>query len=618
MYQVILNNDICINEMDTNTANRITGQVQKQINSIDSFTFTIYPNNVGYNALTAFCTTVIVVDTTTNKTVFDGRVLHVSNVMGDDGTICKSVTCEGAMGYLCDTLLINLNATMTIRNFLSACLTAHNGSCDADKTIQLGQVIDSTGTTFKFATQYENTLNEINRQLIANEKIGGEIRIRYENGNRYLDYTNKTFTAGSDTRIELAVNMKSSSQEINPDDVVTRLYPLGAKISDDSDARLTLSGSPKYLDNDTLIAQYGIHAGTMIFDDITNATALRIAGQAQVGKLKTARVQYSISAVDLSSINKNYGDFEIGTICRIVNPLINLDDDLRLIAMTVDINDPTQTQLTFGDKFETLTTITAKKNQQLQQQINNITGSQNSLIKSIVDNQTAILCGDNGGHIYYMRDTSGEPTDIFFIDTTNLTTAKKCLRINMGGIGFWNSSDGGSALNGPYTSAWTLDGTFNTAYIVAQTLTGLKINNGNGTFSVDENGNVIAKALQVLGGRVDITADKQTDSRIKLSYRDWTIQMSPLELTLTNSTINGNIKLQAGAASFCNGNTIMAQINCETGAIFCSGINVSNGGKISMKTTAGKQTILLDPAGNTGSQIWADAFVNNQHKKLGG
>ncbi len=50
------NTPIIINDTTTYESNRITGEVSQGINTIDSFTFSIYPTNVGYNHIQQFKT----------------------------------------------------------------------------------------------------------------------------------------------------------------------------------------------------------------------------------------------------------------------------------------------------------------------------------------------------------------------------------------------------------------------------------------------------------------------------------------------------------------------------------------------------------------------------------
>ena len=73
MYLVtIINNGVetAINEVSTSTDNRISGTIKQGINTINSFTFTILPNNQGYNLINPLSTLVKVLNTKTNKYEF--------------------------------------------------------------------------------------------------------------------------------------------------------------------------------------------------------------------------------------------------------------------------------------------------------------------------------------------------------------------------------------------------------------------------------------------------------------------------------------------------------------------------------------------------------------------
>lgn len=152
--------------------------------------------------------------------------------------------------------------------------------------------------------------------------------------------------------------MRSITQAIDPSEIITRLYPLGAVINDDTGERVTLSGVTKYIDNDQLIERYGVHAGTMIFDNITTPGVLSQAGRVCAGALKAAKVQYEVSAID---IDEKLDGFAIGCKYRIVNSYLGIDEVLRCIGTSIDINDRSQNVLTFGDKIATISGMTSRK-----------------------------------------------------------------------------------------------------------------------------------------------------------------------------------------------------------------------------------------------------------------
>ena len=69
------------------------------------------------------------------------------------------------------------------------------------------------------------------------------------------------------------------------------------------------------------------------------------------------------------------------------------------------------------------------------------------------------------GYAYFRKDGSGNIVDILFMDTQNPATAANVMRVGQSGIGFSNNG-----VNGPYESAWTIDGHFFADFITAGTL----------------------------------------------------------------------------------------------------------------------------------------------------
>lgn len=209
---------------------------------------------------------------------------------------------------------------------------------------------------------------------------------------------------------------------------------------------------------------------------------------------------------------------------------MGIDEDLRIVGISIDLDNPQASQLTFGDRFETLSGFMTAKTQSLQSAIDNSEFRNRQVIDSKIENATKLITGAEGGNV--ILDPPTKPRRVLIMDTDNIDTCKSCIQFNLNGMGFWKSSDGGSAKEGPYTKAWTIDGNLITDFITAKVLTGLKINNGSGTFSVDENGHIIAKALTMLGGNINIETSSKDNSVIKLSYKEWTLELSPLQWVL--------------------------------------------------------------------------------------
>ena len=561
MYRVKLNDDY-IHELDVNSNKRLSaGVLAEEVNQIPSFSFTIPIMNPAFSQeLHDRVDEVKLRNTKTAEDEFEGHLLSHSQSMDSSGKLCIKCIAEGHLGYLCDSIQMYHNYVDTSpESFLTALLTAHNAQVTAsghpEKTITLGTVsITKSDYRRSKTTAYRNTLEEIRVNLI--ERIGGEIRVRRVNGSLVLDYLDH-IGSSSDTKIELAKNMKSLAVDIDTTNIITRLIPLGAQLSPgDSAERLTISsvnsGKP-YIDDTAGIAKYGIIAGTVEFDDITVASNLKSAGQEYLTNNNRIRKAYECQALDLSLIQEDYQALVCGNSYIFKNSFMGLNERLRLIGRTVDIYKPYTPTLKIGDKTVRITDVatrTAKLIEyDLPQQKNEILASAKGIATDIIN------AGING----YVVVNSNE---ILIMDTPNKSTATKVWRWNSGGFGY--SSNG---YNGPYDTAITMNGSIIADFITAGVLRGLEILNGNGKFHVHTDGTVDAAAINITGGSINIATNSQSYDVIQLSCGAWTHKLSPLEWILENSDTGCKIRAQAGSIFFYNNDELMLILNTETGTV---------------------------------------------------
>lgn len=92
------------------------------------------------------------------------------------------------------------------------------------------------------------------------------------------------------------------------------------------------------------------------------------------------------------------------------------------------------------------------------------------------------------GYAYFRKDDFGNIVDILFMDTQDAETAVNVMRVGQSGVGFSHNG-----VNGPYESAWTIDGNFVADFITSGTLNASLIKTGvltssDGKISIDLNG----------------------------------------------------------------------------------------------------------------------------------
>lgn len=137
--------------------------------------------------------------------------------------------------------------------------------------------------------------------------------------------------------------------------------------------------------------------------------------------------------------------------------------------------------------------------------------------QTAIDHATDMITGATGGNYIEIIDTqTNKPVGWAIIDADNIADATNVWRFTAGGLGHSHSG-----WDGPYSDiALTADGHINADLITVGTLRSLQIINGNnGEFSVDTNGNVIAKAISIQGGSINITTQTDSYDVIQLNYQ---------------------------------------------------------------------------------------------------
>ena len=446
MYEVKLINDdkeTIINAVSTHIdAPRITGTIKLGINTIDSFTFNIYKNNQGYDLIKSLKTKIEVINTKTNKVEFKGRVLLPKQKMSNLGLFTKTVVCESELGYLMDsTQRYGEYHNVTVREFLEIIIEQHNKQVSEDKQFKVGQVTvtDNNDSLYRFIG-YEKTFNTIQDKLI--DRLGGELRIRYINGVRYLDYLEKIGSV-STTEIRLAKNLVTLEEEKDPTSIITRLVPLGSKktVIDDNgeeteiEERITvaeINNGLDYIDDIEAMGEFGIIEDTVTFDDVNIVENLLRKGQEYLKSNNKIRKSYSITALDLSLIGLDINSIDLYNYYKVSNSLMNIDEELRVIEKTIKIESPEDSTVQVGEKFDDIkkyqlsVSKTANEVKEVQNKLNNTIATVVKVENNVVQIGSSVgeiedgLIGTNG-NVTEIVNTLNILSNIVLSNTENIT-----------------------------------------------------------------------------------------------------------------------------------------------------------------------------------------------------
>lgn len=97
-----------------------------------------------------------------------------------------------------------------------------------------------------------------------------------------------------------------------------------------------------------------------------------------------------------------------------------------------------------------------------------------SFLEQAIENATSLITGGDGGYVVISQDSDGKPYEILIMDNEDKTQAVNVIRMNQSGIGFSTAG-----YNGPFTTAWTIDGGFVADFIRSGTISAININGSN-------------------------------------------------------------------------------------------------------------------------------------------
>lgn len=358
MYAVSLINGANVTPIHDSEAggNKLLSAIVKlEINKVGQFNFQFLPNNAGYKALIKPLQTMVqVVNMMTGKEIFYGRIVPVTNDMAESGVFTFAYNARSELDFLNDSKQRQMLYQGKKSDFVRMILSFHNENLESYKEFYPGDLADLIATGDKMEAEVDpskSTLATLT-DLILNE-YGLEMKIRKEEGKKYLDFKRR-IGKDSNTAIKLSVNLLTLKQHIDPGGIVSRLLVYG-KQNSKTNKRITISSvnnGKDYLDRADLISEYGIRMETVVFDEIEDPVKLKKAGEEQLASQKAVSYQYHVSAVNLSHINPNFDEFEEGDTYPVINPVMNIDERLRVVARQIDLLNVERSSLTIGEKFK--------------------------------------------------------------------------------------------------------------------------------------------------------------------------------------------------------------------------------------------------------------------------
>lgn len=324
--------------------------LETQCNAAGTLTFVLLPEHPMYSALHKMRTRIDVRQD--DEIIWRGRVLETET----DFYRQKTVTCEGELTYLVDSVLHPYKLADydgTAAGLFRLYLTRHNEAVSEAQQFQIGNVDIETLSSVE-NTGYANTWDEISDNLL--DIHGGFLRIRHEDGARYLDWTKESGDTCAQV-IRFGENLLDLSEYVSASEVVTCLIPYAGQ----SDSKITIASvndGKDYIEDAAGIALYGRIWGVTEFDTKDASTLLEMAKKNLQKRLEET-ITITISAVDLHLLDVNAESFHVGNKVRVVSLPHGIDAEYTCTAISLDLVSPDQSEYTFGTPETGMASTTA-------------------------------------------------------------------------------------------------------------------------------------------------------------------------------------------------------------------------------------------------------------------
>lgn len=521
MYRVYCNNSPLYDLRDEDLV-LISPIVKIGENTAGSFEFSILPKHPYYEEVNELTSVITAYDG--DEEIFCGRVVEITKDLYNR----KKVICEGELAYFNDSIQRPARYQgLTVRGYLETLVNIHNQQVKnqgIDKTFKVGAVTvqDKNDYVYKY-TNWESTLEVIKTDLL--KTYGGYLRIRKENGVRYLDYL-ADYPNTNTQVIEFGSNLLDFTHDMVASDIVTAVIPLGARLEDVTeveglDAYLTIkdvNSGVDYVYSQEAVKSYGWIFKTVKWDDVHVADNLLKKGKEYLSDIQFAQITLTVSAVDLHMLHVDMERIKVLDEIRVTSSPNGLDRFFPVSEMTIYLDKPSNNKLTLGTSYSknSLSTKTESNMTSIKDKIDSLP-NKSEILEEARENASQLIHSATNGHVVTTADEQ------LIMDTADKKTARKLWRWNLNGLGYSKTG-----YNGTYDTAITMDGQIVGERLVGGSVTADKLSVSYKSSvekqisdAIDDSNDYTDDKLKSYWTRVEVeTAIKNTKDAVLISAKE--------------------------------------------------------------------------------------------------
>lgn len=431
------------------TVKAINPRLNLEDSAAGSLEFSLPPINVGYSqdVLKRMVTDITV--------KCDGEWLWSGRILQDDFDFWnnRKIVCEGELAFLNDSIQPPhkyLSTDTTIQTFLTSLITNHNSQVGENRRFEVGMVTVNDGdqqedndAIYRF-TNYETTLACINEKLV--NKLKGHVRVRHDEGKRYIDYISDESLSTNSQVVRFGVNLLDFTKNVDMSELSTVIVPRGERLEiDSSDSRyieglepyLTVESlgqktehndttgedevwhdaSSMFVKNPTAIDNFGWVCTVVDWSNVTDANTLYSKAVKYLKDEQYEKVKLEIQALDLKYLSDSNEPIKFLSKLRCISEPHNMDHTFIVSKMELDLTNPANSLYTLGsDVKQSLTQATNRVNQSVKEEMERIP-SKSEILVAAEKSAYHVIMGQDGSYVHLIPGDDG--TGIKRIEVTD-------------------------------------------------------------------------------------------------------------------------------------------------------------------------------------------------------
>lgn len=360
-------------------------KVALELNKTGNFDFSILPRHPNGGIINKLKSRIEVYED--SELLFSGRSLTDEIDFQRTGQIA----CEGELAFLLDSVQRHhtygsdsgeVHKADNNIDIFKAIIAEHNSQVGAEKQFTIGIIdIDNDAVT-KLETNYETTWDFINTNFIS--KYPGYLRVRHENGIRYLDYV-KQYGKVSNQVIRFGENLLDLKKYTKAENIKTAIIPLGAN----GQTKITnINGGKDYVYNKEAVDLYGWIFEKVDFPDVVDSQTLLAKAQEYLKTCVNLAITIELTAVDLHMIDVDINSIRLGDLVpcvsqqhRLLSTMGDVSTYYLVSKYEIDLENPANNKITLGRTISSLTDKVAG-NTNLTNIVQGMAGSVNNAVNT--------------------------------------------------------------------------------------------------------------------------------------------------------------------------------------------------------------------------------------------